>query len=228
MVHCETPSGTLTPVAAVGERLREAAPDALFVVDAVASVGGAPLDNAAAGVDLCLVGSQKCLAAPPDLGIAAVSERAWERVARVGYEGYDALAPFRRAAEEHYFPYTHSWHAVAGLHVACRRLLDEGLAAVYERHARVARGWREAVGALGLDLYPRREEVSSPTVTAVKVPPGLDWPALDRRLRERGMAVGGNYGELAGRVFRIGHMGTQATDDLLERGAVALRDALAR
>src|SRR5438874_1072445 len=64
MVHCETPSGTLTPVAAVGERLREAATDALFVVDAVASVGGAPLDTDAAGIDLCLVGSQKCLAAP--------------------------------------------------------------------------------------------------------------------------------------------------------------------
>ena len=64
-------------------------------------------------------------------------------------------------------------------------------------------------------------------MTAIKVLAGLDWPTLDRRLRERGMVVGGNYADLAGKVFRIGHMGTQATDDLLARGSAALREALA-
>ncbi|MDP9371702.1 MAG: aminotransferase class V-fold PLP-dependent enzyme [Chloroflexota bacterium] len=226
MVHCETPSGTLTPVEAVGARLREVAPDALFVVDAVSSIGGAPLRSDAAGIDFCLLGTQKCLATVPDLGIVAVSERGWERVGRVGYVGYDALAPFRRAAEEGYFPYTHSWHAVAALNAACRLLLDEGLEAAYVRHARVARAWRDATRELGLELYPRREEDCSPTVTALKVPDGVAWPDLDRRLRERGMAVGGNYGELAGKVFRIGHMGTQATDDLLARGTAVLGEAL--
>lgn len=226
MVHCETPSGTLTPVAAVGARLREVAPDALFLVDAVASIGGAPLDVDGAGIDLCLLGTQKCLAAPPDLGIVAVSGRAWAKIERVGYEGYDALAPLRRAAEERYFPYTHSWQAVAGLNVACRRLLDEGLERVYARHARVAQGWRDAIRACGLDLFPRREADCSPTVTAVTVPENLGWAELDRRLRARGMVVGGNYGDLAGRVFRIGHMGTQATDELLERGAAALRESV--
>jgi aspartate aminotransferase-like enzyme len=227
MVHCETPSGTLTPVEEVGRRLRGVAPETLFAVDAVASIGGAPLDTDAAGIDFCLLGTQKCLSTVPDLGIVAVSERGWGQVERVGYQGYDALAPFRHAADEHYFPYTHSWHALAGLHAACRALLDEGLAASHARHTRVARGWREATRALGLELYPTCEEYSSPTVTALKVPEGLDWPTLDARLRARGMAVGGNYGPLAGKVFRIGHMGNQATDDLLERGVAALKDALA-
>lgn len=227
MVHCETPSGTLTPVEAVGERLRAVVPDALFLVDAVASVGGAPLATDRAGIDFCLTGTQKCLAAVPDLGIVAVSERGWATVERVGYQGYDALAPFRHAAERHYFPYTHSWHAVAGLNAACRRLLAAGLDASYARHARVAQGWRDALRALGLDLFPQHEADSSPTVTAVTVPERLGWAELDRRLRARGMAVGGNYGALAGRVFRIGHMGTQATDDLLERGVATLRAALA-
>jgi aspartate aminotransferase-like enzyme len=227
MVHCETPSGTLTPVEAIGARLRETAPDALFLVDAVASIGGAPLDTDGAGIDLCLLGTQKCLSAVPDLGIVAVSERAWDRIEAVGYQGYDALAPFRRAAEEHYFPYTHSWHAVAALNVACHRLLNEGLEQAWARHERVARGWRDAIRALGLELFPRREEDNSPTVTAVRVPEGMTWPELDRRLRERGMAVGGSWGDQAGQVFRIGHMGTQATDYLLERGATALQDALA-
>jgi aspartate aminotransferase-like enzyme len=126
MVHCETPSGTLTPVEAVGQRLREVAPDALFVVDAVTSIGGAPLDTDAAGVDFCLLGTQKCLAAVPDLGIVAVSPRGWEKVERLGYQGYDALAPLRHAAAQRYFPYTHSWHAVAGLHTACCTLFGPG------------------------------------------------------------------------------------------------------
>lgn len=228
MVHCETPCGTLTPVEAVGRRLREVAPDALFLVDAVASLGGAPLDTDGAGVDLCLLGSQKCLSAVPDLGIVAVSERAWARIAAIGYEGYDAFRPFRHAADEHYFPYTHSWHAMAAMQAACRALLDEGLAAAYARHARVAQGWRDAARALGLELWPCREADCSPTVTALRLPAGLDWPTLNGRLRERGMAVGGNYGALAGKVFRIGHMGTQATEELLERGAAVLREALGR
>jgi aspartate aminotransferase-like enzyme len=228
MVHCETPSGTLTPVEAVGQRLREVAPDALFVVDAVASIGGAPLDTDAAGIDFCLLGTQKCLAAVPDLGIVAVSQRGWEKVERIGYQGYDALGPLRHAAEQRYFPYTHSWHAVAGLHTACRALLDEGLAASYARHARVAQGWRDAGRALGLALYPEDEAICSPTVTAFRVPEALGWPELDRRLRAQGMVAGGNYGELAGKVFRIGHMGTQATDDLLTRGTAALRAALGK
>jgi aspartate aminotransferase-like enzyme len=227
MVHCETPSGTLTPVEAVGRRLREVAPDLLFAVDAVASIGGAPLNPDAAGIDFCLLGTQKCLSTVPDLGIVAVSERGWEQVARVGYEGYDALAPFRHAADKHYFPYTHSWHALAGLNTACRTLLTEGLAASHARHARVAKGWRDAARTLGLELFPACEDFSSPTVTALKMPDGLDWPTLDARLRARGMVVGGNYGPLAGKVFRIGHMGSQATDDLLERGSAALREALA-
>lgn len=226
MVHCETPCGTLTPVEAVGKRLREVAPDALFAVDAVASIGGAPLDTDAALIDFCLLGSQKCLATVPDIGVVAVSPRGWAQVERVGYAGYDALQPFRRAADEHYFPYTHSWHGVAALHAACQALLEEGLAASHARHARVARGWRDATRAMGLALYPTREEYCSPTVTALQMPAGLDWPTLNARLRRRGMAVGGNYGPLAGKVFRIGHMGTQATDDLLERGSAALRAAL--
>ncbi len=226
MVHCETPSGTLTPVEAVGKWLREVAPDALFAVDAVASIGGAPLDTDAAGIDFCLLGTQKCLSTVPDLGIVAVSERGWERVERVGYVGYDALAPFRRAVERHYFPYTHSWHAVSALHAACRALLDEGLAASHTRHAHVAQGWRDAAREIGLALYPKNEADAAPTVTALHIPDRLDWPTLDARLRERGMVVGGNYGPLAGKVFRIGHMGNQATDDLLRRGAAALKDAL--
>ncbi len=225
MVHCETPSGTLNPVAEVGELVaRYEVP--LFYVDAVSSAAGVPLRVDEWRIDLCMVGTQKCLSALPDLGIVTVSERAWAIVEEVGYVGYDALQPFRTALEDRWFPYTPSWHAMAALNVACRRVLREGLENVFRRHAEVAAYCRERLRAMGLQLFPRREEWCSPTVTAVKVPEGLPWPELDRRLRERGMAVGGSLGPLAGKVFRIGHMGAQADLDLVRHGMEVLEEAL--
>jgi aspartate aminotransferase-like enzyme len=225
-VHCETPSGVLNPVEAVGGCLDRCGVE-LYCVDAVSSIGGAPLDTDAARIDLCVLGVQKCLAAPPGLGIAAVGPRAWAAVERVGYRGYDALAPFKSAAAERYFPYTHSWHALAGLEVACRLLLEEGLEAAHARHRRVAalsrrRGWE-----IGLELFPRDERAASPTVTAFGVPERIGWPDLDRRLRRRGVVVGGNYGRLAGRTFRVGHMGTQA-DARLVAGAMDILEETLR
>src|SRR5215210_870568 len=98
-VHCETPSGVLNPVTEIG-RVLDRYDVELYLVDAVASIGGAPLNTDEARIDLCLLGSQKCLSAPPDLGIVSVSPRAWAAVERVGYVGYDALAPFRHAVAE--------------------------------------------------------------------------------------------------------------------------------
>lgn len=226
-VHCETPSGTLNPVAEVGLSLERLGVE-LFLVDAVASIGGAPLDVDAARIDLCLLGTQKCLSAPPDLGIVSVSPRAWEAVRRVAYQGYDALAPFEHAVEERLFPYTHSWHALAGLDAACRLLLDEGLAAAHARHERAAALCRARGEEIGLELFPREARFSSPTCTAFEVPERLGWPELNRRFRERGLAVGGNYGRLAGKNFRIGHMGTQADTALVGEAMDAIAGALHR
>ncbi|WP_376788744.1 pyridoxal-phosphate-dependent aminotransferase family protein [Thermoflexus sp.] len=227
MVHCETPSGTLNPVAEVGALVAHYDVP-LFYVDAVSSAAGVPLRVDDWRIDLCLVGTQKCLSALPDLGIVTVSERAWEIVREVDYAGYDALGPFRTALEDRWFPYTPSWPALAALNVACRRVLEEGLENVFRRHAEVAAYCRERLRAMGLRLFPRREEWSSPTVTAVYVPKDLPWPELDRRLRERGMAVGGSLGPLAGKVFRIGHMGAQADRELVRRGMDVLEEAIRR
>lgn len=226
-VHCETPSGVLNPVTEIGQVLRRHGVE-LYLVDAVASIGGAPLNTDEARIDLCLLGTQKCLSAPPDLGIVAVSPRAWEAVARVGYQGYDALAPFRTAVEQRYFPYTHSWHALAGLEAACRLLLDEGLETAYHRHEQAAALCRRRGQEMGLSLFPKDEAACSPTVTAFQVPKQIGWEALNQCLRARGIAVGGNYGRLAGKNFRIGHMGTQADEQLVSQAMDILAEIVKR
>jgi aspartate aminotransferase-like enzyme len=223
-VHCETPSGTLAPLEEIGETCREVG--ALFYVDFVSSAGGAEVRVDDWHIDLGLLGSQKVLSLPPDLAMVTVSERAWLAVEEVGYVGYDALAPWRTGIEDRHLPYTHNWHAMAGLHLATRLILHDGLSAVFRRHAEVAAYCRKRLQDLGVDLFPVREEICSPTVTAAKVPDGWSWVDLDSALRARGMVVGGSYGPLEGKVFRIGHMGSQAKRDLVERGLDILDEVL--
>jgi aspartate aminotransferase-like enzyme len=224
-VHCETPAGTLNPVAEIGAAARRYGVE-LFYVDAVASAAGAPLEVDAWGIDLALVGSQKCLSSVADLAIVAISQAAWAAIDSLGYAGYDALKPWRRVLEEKYFPYTPSWHALTALDRACGLVLDEGLEAALQRHEESARLCRRRARELGLQLFPREERFCSPTVTALRVPEGLPWPELDRRLRAKGMAVGGSWEKLAGKVFRVGHMGNQARAELVTRGMDVLAEAL--
>lgn len=224
-VHCETPSGTLNPLEELGKICREV--DALFYVDFVASGGGVPVDVDRCHIDLGLLGSQKVLSLPPDLSMVTVSGRAWQAVAEVGYAGYDALAPWRDGPTKRFLPYTHNWSALAGLEVSLDLLLAEGMEAAYARHATVAERCRRGLEALGIRLFPAEEAYNSPTVTAAYIPEGWSWSEFDRALRSHGMAVGGNYGELAGKVFRIGHMGNQANLALIERGLEVIRRVLA-
>jgi aspartate aminotransferase-like enzyme len=144
----------------------------------------------------------------------------------VNYVGYDALLPWKNAMAERYMPYTHNWQAIAGLRVGVEMLVTEGLVNVYRRHTEVARYCRERLRGMGVELWPAREAIASPTVTAAKVPSGWTWPRLDQRLRTQGVVVGGNYGALAGKVFRIGHMGSQANRALVEQGMDVLAQVL--
>lgn len=223
-VHCETPSGTLNPLQPIGEIAREV--DALYYVDFVASAGGTPVEVDACAIDLGLLGSQKVLSLPADLAMVSVSERAWARVQAVNYVGYDALSGWRTAMADRYMPYTHNWASMAGLRVAIKSLLKEGLENSYERHSSVAHYCRQRLAGMGVAIWPAQEEICSPTVTAAKMPAGWTWPQLNQALRQQGMVVGGNYGPLAGQVFRIGHMGSQANLALVTQGMDVLEQVL--
>jgi len=223
VVHCETPSGTLNPIDGLG-RLKQEMGVPLLYVDAVSSIGGAPVRPDEWHIDLCLGGAQKCLSALPDTCFASVSSKAWEIIEDVNYVGYDALKPFKTAVEKHYFPYTPGWQATAGLNAGAEAILKEGLDAGFKRHADVAAYCRSRLVETGFTLFPAPGAVPSPTVTAVDVPQGISWTEFDQRLRRHGLVVGGSYGPIAGKVFRLGHMGTQADMELIQKAL----DVLAR
>ncbi|UCD90643.1 MAG: alanine--glyoxylate aminotransferase family protein [Desulfobacterales bacterium] len=215
VVHCETPSGTLNPIKQLGQiKKRYQVP--LLYVDAVASVGGTPVLSDAWHIDLCLGGSQKCLSSLPDMSFLSVSNIAWEIINQVKYVGYDALQPFQHAQKKHYFPYTPSWHGVAGLYAGAGLILKGGLDNSYDRHESVASYCRKKLIEMGFSLFPAHHAIPSPTVTAVNMPETFTWSEFDTRLRQHGLVVGGSYGPLAGKVFRLGHMGTQADRNLVE------------
>jgi aspartate aminotransferase-like enzyme len=225
VVHCETPSGTLNPLHELG-RLKDKYGVTLIYADVVASAGGTPVLVDEWGIDLALGGTQKCLSAPPNMTFVSVSRAAWEIIEKVDYVGYDALKPFQNAQEKFYFPYTPYWQGMAALNTACELVLNESLEACYGRHERVASYCREQLTQMGLQLFPTANALPSPTVTAVKVPSGISWQDLDSRFRSRGLVVGGSYGPLSGKVFRLGHMGSQADMDLMKRALDAIKASL--
>ena len=215
-VHCETPSGLLNPIAEIAPAVAESG--ALFIVDFVASAGGADVRVDGWHIDLGLMGSQKCLSILPDLSMITVSERAWKRAAEVNYAGYDAILPWKTAVEERYMPYTHNWQANAALNLALKHFFAEGPENAFRRHAEAAACCRARAKEIGLKLYAADESLCSPTVTALMVPDGWTWKDFNAALRAEGLAVGGSYGPLAGRVFRVGHMGSQADLGLVNKG----------
>ncbi|POM73416.1 Serine-pyruvate aminotransferase [Phytophthora palmivora] len=202
-VHCETPSGVLNNLEGVGEAVANHTTDGLFLVDFVSSAAGAPLN-----VD---------------------AEKAWKRINDVKYVGYDALQPFYRAAmqEPRLLPYTHNWQAIRAALVACNNIKNEGgIEAVIRRHEEVsAFTRREVQETLGLQLYGE-ESAASPTVTAIELPEGCDWDALQEELRARKLLVGGSYGPLKGKVLRLGHMGSQASKEVVAQAIQIIGAAL--
>ena len=225
VVHCETPSGTLNPVQKIGE-LKQKYDVPLLVVDSVASAGGAEILTDEWHIDMALGGAQKCLSAPASMCFTSVSPKAWEIIRQVNYLGYDALAPYEHAQENFYFPYTPNWHGMAALHAGAKRIMDEGLDKVFARHLKVANYTRKRVVDMGLTLYPTPEAIQSPTVTAINVPENIPWLELDKDFRKHGLVVGGNYGQLAGKVFRLGHMGAQADMKLAKKALDIIEEVM--
>lgn len=221
LVHNETSTGVTTSVPDIRNALDESSHPALLMVDGVSSIGSLEFAMDEWGVDVAVTGTQKGLMLPPGLGIMAVSQKALEASGRCttprAYFRFDTMAESNAAG---YFPYTPSLSLLFGLRESLSMLLHEGLAKVAERHSRMAQGVRRAVKAWGLELCARSEAVYSNTVSAIRVPGGFDArTVIDLAFRRYDLSLGGGLGELAGSVFRVGHMGD--VNELMVLGALA-------
>jgi len=204
LTHSETSTGVVCDVQALAAVAKEAG--ALVVVDAVSSLGAVRLESDAWDLDVVVSGSQKALMTPPGVAFVSVSPAA---LAAAGASPRYTLdwERTRKAQAKLDAPFTPAVSIVRALDVALGLLLDEGLEAAFDRHARLGRACREGAKAMGLELFSPDEERSA-VVTAIRAPEGVDATEVVSSLRDRfGITIANGQGELKGKIFRIGHIG---------------------
>jgi alanine-glyoxylate transaminase/serine-glyoxylate transaminase/serine-pyruvate transaminase len=221
LVHLETSTSVLNPLQALTEVAAEFGVP--VIVDAVSSLGGVPLPVDAWGIDVCVTVSNKCLAAPPGLAPISISDRAWAQIEALGARAhgwYLDLRTWRRYADEwgswHPYPTTLPTNNVMALLTSLRHIAGGGLQAYYDWHAAAAGRVREVLGAWGFTMLTE-PAYTSPLITAMHTPPGVDPEALrGYLLNECRIMISGGLDDLAGKIVRVGHIGKAATDDYVE------------
>jgi len=210
VVHNETSTGVTSRIPEIREAIDRARHPALFMVDTISSLASIDYRHDAWRVDVTVGGSQKGLMLPPGLGFNAVSKKALaaHKTARLprSYWDWEAMLETGRTG---FFPYTPATNLLFGLREALQMLLEEeGLPAVFHRHARHAEATRRAVAAWGLEVLCADPREHSDSLTAVLVPDGFDADRLREIILEAfDMSLGTGLGKLRGKVFRIGHLG---------------------
>ncbi|SFD82693.1 L-aspartate--glyoxylate aminotransferase BhcA [Roseivivax sediminis] len=208
--HNETATGVKSDIAAVRRALDTAGHPAMLFVDGVSSIGSMDFRFDEWGVDVAVTGSQKGFMLSAGLAIVGFSDKAMQatktaRLPRTFFDVHDMAKGYANSA----YPYTPAVGLLNGLNEACGMLLSEGLDNVFARHTRIAEGVRAAVGAWGLDLCATAPEFYSDTVSAIRTPEGFDATRVVTHAADvYGVAFGVGLGEVAGKVFRIGHLGS--------------------
>jgi alanine-glyoxylate transaminase/serine-glyoxylate transaminase/serine-pyruvate transaminase len=225
MVHGETSTGVVNPVGDIAPMVRKR--DALLVVDTVTSLGAIPVDVGAWDIDVCVSCSQKGLGAPSGLAPFTFSERA--RVLRVGSPSFaldvQLLEDYWVRRQYHH---TISAPLIYALHAALTEVETEGLVARWKRHEAVHQALVSALAAIDLHLLPVSGQRLH-SLNAVRVPAGVDAAAVKTQLlTKHGIEIGAGLGPLAGKIWRIGLMGSGATTENVTKVVGALADALGR
>jgi aspartate aminotransferase-like enzyme len=216
LVHNETSTGIRNPAHEVGKLCRKH--DALFVMDGITSIGGDVVEADRWGVDIAIVGSQKCLAAPAGLAAVSVSARAQERFVDDRPYYLDLAAYIKNAKKEPMeTPYTPAVPLFLALREAGLMLEEEGIEHRIMRHQRLAQAVRAAAVAWGLPLFPVTDALHgySNTVTAIRLPEGVGDSDLRGPVKKLGIVIAGGQDALKGRIFRIGHMGAVGAPEIL-------------
>jgi alanine-glyoxylate transaminase / serine-glyoxylate transaminase / serine-pyruvate transaminase len=219
--HNETATGVTSDVAGLRRALDAERHPAMLYVDGVSSIASIDFRMDEWGVDLAVAGSQKGFMLPTGLAIVAASQKALAAAAEAkSYRCYFDFADMARANRDGYFPYTPVTTLLRGLRASLDLLMAEGLEQVFARHHRLAEGVRQAVAAWGLSLCARHPRWYSDTVSAIRLPDGFDSNALVRHAYERyNLSLGVGLSKVAGRVFRIGHLGS--LNEIMVLGALA-------
>ena len=217
--HNETATGVTSDIAALRAAMDGARHPALLMVDGVSSIGSIPFEMARWGVDVAVAGSQKGFMLPAGLAILGLSPRALAAMEHAGLtRAYFDLRDLLGATDTGGYPYTPPVGLISGLAASVAMLQAEGLDAVHARHARIAGGVRAAVRAWGLELCARRPALYSDTVSAVMAPPGCNGSEVVTLAAQKyGVAFGIGLGDVAGKLFRIGHLGS-VTDVMMLSG----------
>jgi alanine-glyoxylate transaminase/serine-glyoxylate transaminase/serine-pyruvate transaminase len=221
VVHNETSTGATSRIPLIRKAIDAAGHPALFMVDTISSLASIDYRHDEWGVDVTVAGSQKGLMLPPGLSFNAVSEKARKTAQSAKLpKSYWAWDEIIAANKTGYFPYTPATNLLYGLREAIDMLREEGLHGVFARHARHAEATRRAVRAWGLEILCANAEEYSNTLTAVMMPAGHDADALRKTILEAyDMSLGTGLGRLAGKIFRIGHLGD--FNDLTLMGTLA-------
>jgi predicted phosphoserine aminotransferase len=216
IVHNETSTGLQNPVKEVADAVRAVAPDTLILVDAVSSLSGAKIETDAWGLDMVLTSSQKAIALPPGLALAAVSDRALEKAKTVENRGwYFDLLRLEKHRVKDSSPATPAMSLIFALDHQLNRILAEGIENRFARHSAMAKRVQEWADAHDLSMYAP-EGFRSQTVTTIKNERGIDISDLNTFLKQRGMRLANGYGPLKNITFRIAHMGEIQMSDLEE------------
>ena len=220
VVHNETSSGVTSSILEIRRAMNRARHPALLMVDAISSLGSIDYRHDEWEVDVTIAGSQKGLMVPPGLSFNAISEKALaaNKTAKMPRSYWD----WQEMLKQHgagFFPYTPAINLIFGLHESQRMLNEEGLPNVFRRHQRHGEATRAAVEAWGLENVCEEPRDFSNTVTAVFTPQGHDADRLRKIILENfDMSLGAGLGKLAGKAFRIGHLGS--FNDLMLAGTL--------
>ncbi len=215
LTHNETSTGLTNPLRELAGVAREA--DRIVVVDGVSSISSIDFETDAWGIDVAVSGSQKGWMAPPGLALVSVSERAWEQQAKArSPRFYFDWKEAKTWAEKGMTPFTPAVPVAFALQEGLHMLEEEGLDAVYERHARLARATQAGLQALGFHLFAQ-EGYRSNTVTSALPPQGLDVAAMRKLLDTKyGVVIAGGQGKMTGKMVRVGHLGAVAAGDVVQ------------
>ena len=217
VTHNETSTGITHPLAEMAAVVKGEF-NKLLLVDAVSSLGCIPLPVDGWNCDMVGTASQKGFMIPPGLAFISVSEAAWEAEQTAAMPRfYFDLKSAKSYLERGQTPFTPAVGAMYGLSLALDKIFDEGLENLYERHASIAQFTRESVKNLGLELLAEDETYASNTVTAIKMPAGVDSAKLMSMMRnEENVVLAAGQGKLSTDIFRIGHLGYVAQEDIEE------------